>query len=569
MKPSLWVKKYKIKNEAGMPIEFRDHNFMRDIYDDMSPFLAVLKAPQIGATVMMIIKTMWAAVKMKWDVIYTLPTQSDVQDMAGGKINRLIAQNPEPLGRWVKDHDTVEQKSVGENIIYYRGTFTTKAAMMHSSDLNVHDEVDASNPEVITQYETRLQAKADGKRWYFSHPFLAGKGIDVHWMDSDKKEWFITCTGCGLEHFMSFEDDRSEKEGNVSSVNMQKECYQCKGCLKGLTADEIRRGVWKPTDGICRYSQLTGKALFPDGQKYTLLGKEIKEFSGYHISQMMCPWISARKIINDYRKKDRQYFYNYVLGLPYLNPDDQVSEETINQNLVDDINSQGERVIIGVDTGLPIHYTLCNREGFFFYGKCKNISEAPEGYDPYDELEMLLLRFPNSVMVSDQGGDLIGIRKLQKKYPGRVFLCYYRRDRKTKDIITWGIGKQFGTVVVDRNRAIEMLVEELKDKRINFNGSKEAWAEYVKHWLNIYRFKESKGTDPDAPSYDWDWVWKRKGADHYVHASLYARVGMDKFGREKGGFIDEEGPLFFRRGADGGTTFNDLKRIIPQGDNFV
>ena len=63
---------------------------------------------------------------------------------------------------------------------------------MIPSGLNVHDEVDASNADVITQYENRLQAQEDGGwRWYFSHPSLSGHGVDVYWQKSDKKEWFI------------------------------------------------------------------------------------------------------------------------------------------------------------------------------------------------------------------------------------------------------------------------------------------------------------------------------------------------------------------------------------------
>ena len=81
--------------------------------------------------------------------------------------HRIIAQNP-IFGEWVKDHDTVEQKQVGDNIIYFRGTFSAKQAMMVASQLNVHDEVDASDAEVLTQYETRQQAEAGGMRWYFS-----------------------------------------------------------------------------------------------------------------------------------------------------------------------------------------------------------------------------------------------------------------------------------------------------------------------------------------------------------------------------------------------------------------
>ena len=64
----------------------------------------------------------------------------------------------------------------------------------------------------------------------------------------------------------------------------------------------------------------------------------------------------------------------------------------------------------------------------------------PDVGDPYQELEALLRRWPKSIIIADQGGDLIGIRKLQAKYPGRVFLVWYRRDKKGKEIIKWGEG---------------------------------------------------------------------------------------------------------------------------------
>lgn len=514
---------------------------MWDVYNDMSPLLVILKAPQIGATVMMIIKTFWAAKKKNWDIIYTLPTQSDVNDMSGGKINRFIAQNP-ILAEWVKDYDTVGQKSVGESIIYYRGTFTQKQGMMHSSDLNVHDEVDASKPEVIVQYDTRLMFKPldEQRRWYFSHPSFHGKGVAIHWEDSDKKEWFIQCVHCSKEQYLTFPEN----------IDFENECYKCKHCGKELSDLNRKMGIWKPA---------------AQGQ-----------FSGYHISQMMCPWISAKKIIKDYKTKDRMYFYNYVLGLPYLSPDDQVSEETILQNCVPDINDQKERVIIGLDTGHNLHYVLANRDGFFGYGYAMSVAENQQlpnpvqNYDPYNSIEKLMSRFKNSIVVADQGGDLIGIRKLQAKYPGRVFLTYYRPDRKTKEIVRWGEKREFGTVIVDRNRAIELLVEELKEKRIAFNGTKEAWKEYAEHWTNIYRVKEEDKKNPDDPVYNWRYVWKRSGADHWVHATLYARVGLDKFGRDKGGFIDDGTPRFGPRGLEIGTaTFNDLNSADNANSGFV
>lgn len=501
--PSLWVVKHSIKNEAGLPIEFKDHKFMVDFYNDMSPYQVLLKAPQIGATTAEIIKSFYVAKKLNKAIIYTLPTDADIKDMAGGKVNRIIAQNP-ILREWVKDHDSVEQKSVGDSIIYYRGTWTQKAAMMVSSDLNIHDEVDASNADVITQYETRLMAKADGMRWYFSHPSIAGHGVDVYWEQSDKKEWIITCNSCTHKFWLQW----------PRNIDKDRETYVCHNCQAELSSEEIRNGYWQPTTtGI---------------------------FSGYHISQMMCPWISAQKILEAFNdpKKDEQYFYNYVLGLPYVGSENKITSDVVLKNVVPEVNEQNDRIIIGVDTGLPIHLTCMNKQGVFYYQALK----APSAdYDPYDELEKLLNRWPTSVIVADQGGDLIGIRKLQAKYPGRVYLVYYRKDRKTKEIIRWGEGDDLGIVTVDRNRMFQLMVEQLRDLgRIRLNGSIEDWQPWAEQFNNVYReikvSKDAPGKDV-ATNYGAEIIWKRNNPDHFCHTLLYCLVGMDKFGHIDATFV--------------------------------
>ena len=508
--PSLWVRKYKIKNESGIPIEFKDHFFMTDFYDDMSPLQVFLKPPQIGATVAEIIKSFYCANKKKWDIIYTLPTNSDVNDMAGGKINRIVAQNP-ILGKWVKDHDTVEQKAIGKNIIYYRGTYSNKQAMMVSSDLNIHDEVDASDAEVIAQYETRLQAKADGRRWYFSHPSIAGFGVDIPWQKSDKKEWFIICESCKKEQQLKWPDN----------VDLENKKYICQFCKKELTDRARMFGEWKATSK--------------------------GEFSGYHISQLMCRWISAEKIVNDYydATKNKQYFWNYVLGLPYVESENKISSEVVLKNCDGQINAQDGRIIIGVDTGLPIHYVLMNKQGVFFYGTCKD----------YDTLEKLLIKFPRSILISDQGGDLIGIRSLQAKYLGRVFLCYYQKDRKTQELIRWGEKDEFGVVRVDRDRMIQLMIDQLRDTgRITLNGTREDFKDFALHFDSLYKVIE------ETP-YGAIFSWERNGADHFCHALVYALVGFDKFAQDLSLIIKKDN---FMQGLPTGTDslgFIPAKRI--------
>jgi hypothetical protein len=117
--PYIFIKNNAIKNERGLPLAFRDRPFMVDILEDMSPLQVILKAPQVGATILETIKAFWVAKYKAKDIIYTLPSVNDVIDVVGGKINRIIAQNPTFL-EWIKDHDTIEQKTVdGRNVIYY------------------------------------------------------------------------------------------------------------------------------------------------------------------------------------------------------------------------------------------------------------------------------------------------------------------------------------------------------------------------------------------------------------------------------------------------------------------
>lgn len=272
------------------------------------------------------------------------------------------------------------------------------------------------------------------------------------------------------------------------------ERFECSKCHEPITNEERRLGEWEST----------AKG----------------EWSGYWIPLWLNPQVSAKTIAEHKRTKTAEYFANFVAGQPYIGGGNKVSAQTIINCLNKDTNLQEGRVIIGVDTGLPIHYVLANKQGYFYYGKC---SDPSTGKDPYDDLEALLLRFPSSILISDQGGDLIGIRKLQAKYPGRVFLVWYRRDGKNVGIIQWGKDMEYGKVVADRNKLIQLFIDEMLDKRVTFNGTEAEWQDYIVHWLNIYRSWEENTLGVR------EFKWERTGADHWVHATVYARIGMDKY----------------------------------------
>lgn len=424
---------------------------------------------------------------MGLDIIYVLPSFTDIKDFVSGKVNRIIDQNP-ALQAWVADKDSIEQKRVGTATIYYRGSFTERQALMISADELVLDEYDRSDQSVLETYESRLQHSKYGYKSVFSNPSTPGRGVDKFYQISDQKKWYIKHS-CGETYLL-----------DETCIDYEKERYKCPKCKGEITDEERRLGFWQST---------------AEGQD---------DWSGYWIPLWVNPLIPASKIAEYKRAKTKEYFYNFVAGLPWVSSTDSITVEQVLANCVDEVNTQQNRIVIGVDPGLPIWFTCMNKDGIFYADHCNT----------FRDVEALLKRFPSSVMVIDQGGEPMQAREMQQKYPGRVYLAYYRPDRKSVDVVQWGTGNEYGKVVIDRNRMISLLVEQLKDKgRIVLNGDKEDWKPFASHFANIYRELVVSSDKPGKDSsmlYNAEYVWKDGGRDdHWVHSTLYALVALDHY----------------------------------------
>lgn len=489
-----FINNNQLKTENGKTLDFKTHRYLYDIYRDNSPLLCCIKAGQIGFSTMAILKTLWLAHNRRINIGYILPTSEMVEKFVGSKVNMMIQENPIFM-KWVKDKDSIKQKQLGKNSIFYLGSQTDRSAIMLSLDLLVGDEYDKSPQGTLETYDSRLQHSEFKWKWLFSNPTIPDFGIDKFWQISDQKKWHIKHS-CGEIYIM-----------DESCIDYTTEVYRCPHCKNEITDENRRMGEWVATAG----------------------GK----WSGYWIPLWINPMVSAADIAEKKRNNSKEFFANFVSGTPYINSANMLTEEILKGNLIDKVNQQEGRIIIGVDTGHNIHYTLANKEGIFFHGYCSSVAENPTpGYDPYDEIEKLLVRFPRSIMVADQGGDLIGIRKLQAKYKGRVYLCWFTKETKNLQIIRWTENDEEGKVLVDRNRMVQTVVDEWKEARFPIWGKLEEWQPYFKHCLNIYKVKEIQGDDENDPQYGWRFIWKRKGPDHWFMSTVYARVGLDRFAQD-------------------------------------
>lgn len=497
-----FIKHHAISNDQGDPLDFHDHSYLKAIYTDFSPKQVILKAAQIGFSTLANIKALWLAKYKALDIIYSLPSASDIKDFVSGKTNRLIDHNP-IFQEWTSDKDSIEQKRVGTNVIYFKGTWTERAAIATPADVYISDETDRSKQDIVTQYKTRLQHSRYGWEWYFSNPSVPGAGVDKYWALSDQKHWFVKCPS-GHEQFITMD--------NIMGSPPYFGCTTCKGEL------DRRNGRW-----VRKYQDRT--------------------YSGYWIPLFARPVVTAQEILDKRKELDAQQFSNFVLGLPYVGKGSVLTHQMFTQNLTPGVNPQQGRVIIGVDTGVEINYVIGNKHGLFFYDKC----------DDYSTLESLLRRFPNSIMVIDQGGDIIGPRKLREKYPGRVFLCFFRQDRKNDALITWN--DDDGTVTADRNKVIQLCVDEFTEKRIPIWGTEADWYDYWKEWAGMYRTVDENALG--IPVFTWN--KPSSGRCDYPFATVYWRIGMDRFMQQSSTFHEPSERSFAEPGLD----------VSPDGQTFL
>lgn len=485
-----WIKKHNIRNEKGDPIDFENHLYLWDIYADNSQNLCVMKAAQVGMSTAEIVKNHYDAKRYKMDIIYTLPTDNDVRVFVGGKVNRIIANNPVML-RDVADKDSVESKQVGKSMIYFRGTFTKKAAIMVTADRLSHDEKDSSKLDVVADYQARLQHSKHKQTHTFSHPSLPETGVHADWLASDQKHWWIKCPHCQFWQFLSWDIFNPKK----MSVDIERGEYVCKRCRGVLSDDDRAIGQWVP--------KYPGRAI-----------------SGYWVPLLIAPWVSAKEIIAKFKHPDttQEFFYTKILGLPYADGKSKLLRKHFFQNLTGQqwAPQQNERIVLGIDVGARVDYVLGNKNGLFYHGDSED----------YEALDEIMQRWPRCIAVIDGGGDLIRSRAFFARWPGRVFLCFLTGDRTTKELVKEGKKDEHGTMNADRNRMIQLVVDEFRDRRIPVHGTEADWYEYWTDWNNLSKIKVLDPTTNQTKGYK----WVRSGRDHRALATVFWRVGMMRFG---------------------------------------
>lgn len=511
-----WIMNNEIKTERGTPLNFEKFAFMIDPYLDWTPVQGTRKCSQIGWSVMTNLKLFYASKfgvpgympNLGANVIYTLPSDEDVNMFVPSKTDLLVQNNP-ILKEYIRDAartgkvdvDSIKRKQVGNSMVYFKGTRSRTAAIMLSADLLIHDEADRSEKHIIEQYESRIAQSIYKGKWIFSNPSVPNMPADTLYMESDQKHWFIKCEHCGawqwLGWFKTSEFKVSYDSSNPHSfVDDENEVYICGKCTAPISDENRQRGKW-------------------------VAKNPRSPISGYWVTHLMCSWISAKELLYLESTKTKEYFYNFVLGLPYIGSDTVVDAQTITNNIVlDDPSWVRGKVALGVDNGDIKHWVLMNEKGVFAYGKTKS----------WDDIEALIKKYDPWTVI-DLNPYPTKPRELARKYR-KVKCSFYVDNDKTLNLFEFGVNKGVNMVYPSRDRFFDWLVEYISEGSLPFLRSKAYWEEYTTHWETMYKAKligQKKAEEASTMAQALGQVrtsWlSSTGLDHYCHATLYAAIG--------------------------------------------
>lgn len=482
-----WVALNKMQTENQQLIEFEQHRFLIDIYADEHHDIVCRKSAQCGGSVCFIFKAGHVAGHQRENVIYVLPTQNIVKDFVQPKVDPLIASNPAFAKLVTKD--SVSLKQVGDRFLYFKGASSEREAIAISGDLLILDELDRMpDMSVVNTYDSRLQASKHPRRWRLSNPSGINFGIDALYLNSDQRHWFITCPSCKWEYFIDFEptDERNHflmkqyRDGRDT-----RPAFVCGKCLKELSNDDRKNGRW-----IRRYNN--------------------RDSHGYWINQLMVPYVSARRVLDQYEESNIEFFHNFVLGKAYTPSDMRVDRATILRACVPSTIAH-TGVAMGVDQkASDLQWVAGTPQGIFAYGHAKS----------WEEIEDLKLMW-QAVLVMDAAPYPTGPKKLAEKYPD-AYMCYFpNRVFQGINAVEW---KDNSVVQADRTRLLDIVAAEISEAKLIFRMRPYELEEYIADWQNIYR---TTTEEPDGRTKS-EWLKKDNKESDFSFATAYMRIALSR-----------------------------------------
>lgn len=494
---------------AGIPFSFKDHEYQEQIIRDESPEKVIRKCSQVGLTELTFRETLAILRIIEGSTaIYTLPSAKMVEKIVKTRVDTIIADSPDLSFALSKDVDSSDIKQIGRSFLYFNGTYGQQQAISTPADLLVHDEVDFSNMEVLTTYESRLTHSKYKLRREFSTPTLPGRGISARFNRSRRHFNMTCCNHCSkwflpdyYQHVRIPDYDGDLKEvtdGNLHTLRWREAALHCPHCQSVPDLSPAYRN-W-----VCENPT----------ENYVAAGYAISPFDAPNI-------ISTPFLVDKSTKYERVAdFVNFNLGLPYEDSTESLTDGLLRQLFVQTGMPSFAGNYMGCDMGAVCHIIIGNRDAknnllVMYYER------VPLG-DFETRRAQLAAQYRVLICVMDALPYTDIVIRLQKRDVNLFGAVYHR----SKNLATYSIrdtlednlmGKlPIKQVQINRNVAFDDLVAEILRRDVTFIDGPEKEL-FIRHMLDMKRMAQANREG----ELEYVWVKSEKAQDHFMHALLY------------------------------------------------
>ena len=381
-----------MRTERRQYLDFSERQYLVDILQDDRPNHTCVACAQSGKTMTYKSKVWWRLLNpggKARTAIYTFPTQGDVEEFSAARAKAMIEASP-LLSDQIADIDKVSLKQFKNgSTIYYRGTFTQRAAISVPADILCHDELDKSQPDTLQMYSDRLRASDDPRTYLFSTPTIPHYGISAAWERSDQSEWFFDCGQCGqCQCFAPMDRSYSWRE----HLDLERGEFLCMFCHEPLSRQCIQAGRW--------VKQQPGS-----------------EVAGYHITGIMPPEATGKRLAIEHEKaKFEELWTQGHVGVPEISGKDEITgEAVVFGDWANTLKHEG-RNFAGLDQGKKLDLVVGDGQGHIL---------GVHRFDDWEQVHSAMRTMNIRMLVADSQPDSRPVQKLVAAFPGRVLLADY------------------------------------------------------------------------------------------------------------------------------------------------
>jgi len=502
----------------GEKFSFTDHEYQLAILKDPSREIVVRKCSQIGLTELSSRRALAQCnILPGFTVIYTLPTASFANIFVKTRIDPMIDGSPTLSQAIHKVTDNSEVKRFSESFLYFKGTKGAAAAISIPADALIHDEVDFSDLEVITNYQSRLTYSKHKLKMNLSTPTVGGYGISSLFDTSRRHFNFCKCNHCNHQFIPDYfnhiripgfdGDMRDITKDTIQKYNLESAYLECPNCKK-VPSLQVEHREWVTENSQDNF-----------------------ESSGYQISPFDAPNIISIKDLISASTKYSRYadFVNFNLGQPAEDKESSFGLEELNRCFVPGQFPEAYTAVMGVDMGLQCHLMV----GYVDYtGILYTIHTE---IVPLRQLEtrkrelQLQYRVRLTVMDSQPYFDLLlRLQSTDSNLYGALYVATKNLETfriKTKDENEDTGQQEVRQVDINRNRTFDAVMEMIRSGQWICKED-ENKSIILAHLQDQKRIKDF-GSDNEM-----SFVWKKssKGNDHMHHALLYLYVASRLIG---------------------------------------